>query len=338
VKLDVGMLTHDLKSIPGYSRKVEALGFDCLWSSETQHDPFLPLAVAATTTATIKLGTSIAVAFPRSPMILAHIAWDLQKASGGRFILGLGTQVKGHNERRFSVKFESPGPKLREVVLALRAIWNTWQDGTKLDFKGTFYRFDLMTPFFNPGPIAHPKIPIYIAGVNQYICRIAGEVCDGLHVHPFNSAQYLREYVHPAVNEGLQASGRSRMDFTYTTSTFVVVGDTEEELAQNRQSVKQQIAFYASTRTYEPVLAAHGWQDLVPHLHRKSIEGDWKGMADLITDEMLDTYAVTGQYDTIGPKIRERYAGLLDRTALYQPYQPGLDDPRLPRLVKEFNG
>jgi probable F420-dependent oxidoreductase len=338
VKLDVGMLTHDLKSIPGYARKVEALGFDCLWSSETQHDPFLPLAVAATTTSTIKLGTSIAVAFPRSPMILAHIAWDLQKASDGRFILGLGTQVKGHNERRFSVKFESPGPKLREVVLALRAIWNTWQHGTKLDFKGTFYRFDLMTPFFNPGPIAHPKIPIYIAGVNQYICRIAGEVCDGLHVHPFNSVKYLREYVQPAVNEGLQKSGRSRMDFTYTTSTFVVVGDTEEELAQNRQSVKQQIAFYASTRTYEPVLAAHGWQDLVPHLHRKSVEGDWKGMADLITDEMLDTYAVTGRYDTIGPKIRERYTGLLDRTALYQPYQPGLDDPRVPRLVKDFNG
>jgi probable F420-dependent oxidoreductase len=337
VKLDVGMLTHDLKSIPGYARKVEALGFDCLWSSETQHDPFLPLAVAATTTATIKLGTSIAVAFPRSPMVLAHIAWDLQKASDGRFILGLGTQVKGHNERRFSVKFESPGPKLREVVLALRAIWNTWQHGANLDFKGTFYRFDLMTPFFNPGPIAHPTIPIYIAGVNQYICRIAGEVCDGLHVHPFNSARYLREYVQPAVNEGLQKSGRSRHDFTYATSTFVVVGDTEQELAHNKQSVKQQIAFYASTRTYEPVLAAHGWQDLVPYLHRKSVEGDWKGMADLITDEMVDAYAVTGGYDTIGPRIRERYTGLLDRTALYQPYQPGLDDPRLPRLVKEFN-
>jgi probable F420-dependent oxidoreductase len=338
VKLDVGMLTHDLKGIAAYGRKVEALGFDCLWSSETQHDPFLPLAVAATTTARIKLGTSIAVAFPRSPMVLAHIAWDLQKASEGRFLLGLGTQVKGHNERRFSVKFESPGPKLREVVLALRAIWDTWQNGTKLDFKGTFYRFDLMTPFFNPGPIAHPKIPIYIAGVNQYICRIAGEVCDGLHVHPFNSVRYLREYVHPAVDEGLQKSGRSRLDFTYATSTFVVVGDTEQELAQNKQSVKQQIAFYASTRTYEPVLATHGWQDLVPHLHRKSVEGDWKGMADLITDEMVDTYAVTGSYDTIGRKIQERYAGLLDRTALYQPYQPGLDDPRLPRLVREFNG
>jgi probable F420-dependent oxidoreductase len=337
VKLDVGMLTHDLKSIPDYARKVEALGFDCLWSAETQHDPFLPLAVAATLTKTIKLGTSIAVAFPRSPMILAMTAWDLQKASGGRFILGLGSQVKGHNERRFSVKFESPGPKMREIVLALRAIWDCWQNGTKLNFKGQFFRFDLMTPFFNPGPIPHPEIPVYIAGVNELMCRIAGEVCEGLHVHPFNSPKYLREYVQPAVTQGLATARRSRADFTYTTSSFVVVGDTEQELQANRQSVKQQIAFYASTRTYEPVLAAHGWQDIISHLHRKSVEGDWKGMADLITDEMLDTYAVTGTYDTIGAQLKKRYEGLLDRTALYQPYQPNLDDPRLPKLIKELN-
>lgn len=338
MKLDVGMLTHDLKTIPDYARKVEALGFDCLWSSETQHDPFLPLAVAATVTDRIKLGTAIAVAFPRSPMITAHIAWDIQKASNGRLLLGLGSQVKGHNERRFSVKYESPGPKLREIVLALRAIWDCWQNGTKLNFKGQFYRFDLMTPFFNPGPIAHPQIPVYISGVNEYMCRVAGEVCDGLHVHPFNSPKYLRELVHPWVEDGMAKSGRRREDFTYTTSTFVVVGDTEEELAKNRQSVKQQIAFYGSTRTYEPVLKTHGWEGIIPHLHRKSVEGDWKGMADLITDEMLDTYAITGTYATIGAKIKERYAGLLDRTGLYQPYQPGLDDPRLPRLVKEFNG
>ncbi len=337
MKLDVGMLTHDLKTIPEYARKVEAIGYDCLWSSETQHDPFLPLAVAAAVTSRIKLGTAIAVAFPRSPMITAHIAWDLQQASDGRFILGLGSQVKGHNERRFSVKFESPGPKLREVVLALRAIWDCWQNGTPLNFKGRFYRFDLMTPFFNPGPIAHPRIPVYLAAVNQHMCRIAGEVCEGLHVHPFNSPKYLREYVQPAVNEGLRVAGRARADFTYTTATFAVVGDTEAERAQNAQSVRQQIAFYASTRTYQPVLAAHGWEHLGPPLHRKSVEGDWKGMADLITDEMVDTFAVTGSYDTIGVRIRERYTGLLDGTALYQPYQPGLDDPRLPRLVKEFN-
>ncbi|MCL6640005.1 MAG: TIGR03617 family F420-dependent LLM class oxidoreductase [Candidatus Rokubacteria bacterium] len=332
------MLTHDLKSAAAYARKVEALGFDGLWSSETQHDPFLPLAVAATATTRLRLGTAIAVAFPRSPMITAHVAWDLQAASDGRFILGLGSQVKGHNERRFSVKFDAPAPRLREVVLALRAIWDCWQNGTRLDFKGRFYRFDLMTPFFNPGPIAHPRIPVYLAGVNPAMCRVAGEVADGLHVHPFNSPTYLREVVHPAVEEGLRRSGRSRADFTYATSTFVIVGDTEAEQARARQAVRQQIAFYASTRTYEPVLAVHGWQDLVPHLHRKSVEGDWKGMADLITDEMVETYAVSGTWQTIATRIKERYAGLLDRTAFYEPHQPGLDDPRLPRVVREFNG
>ena len=338
VKLDVGMLTHDLTSIPDYARKVEALGYDCLWSAETQHDPFLPLAIAATVTSKIKLGTSIAVAFPRSPMILAQIAWDLAKASGGRFILGLGSQVKGHNERRFSVKFESPAPKMREVVLAMRAIWDCWQNGTKLNFKGQFFRFDLMTPFFNPGPIAHPHVPVYIAGVNPAMCRVAGEVCDGLHVHPFNSAKYLREIVRPAVEEGLAKAGRPRAEFCYVTSSFVVVADTEQEIVRQKQAVKQQIAFYASTRTYEPVLAAHGWQDLVPQLHRKSVEGDWKGMAELITDEMLETYAVVGSWTTIAARLKERYAGLLDRTAFYQPdKQPALDDPRLPRVIQEFN-
>jgi len=235
------------------------------------------------------------------------------------------------------VKFESPGPKMAEAIRAIRAIWDCWQTGAKLGFKGQFYTFDVMTPFFNPGPIEHPRIPIFIAGVNPYMCRVAGELCDGLHVHPFNSPKYLREVVHPAVDEGLAKSGRRRADFTYATSSFVVVGDTEKERAQQAQMVKQQIAFYGSTRTYEPVLAAHGWQALTAQLHRKSVEGDWKGMADLITDEMLDTYAVTATYDRLRDKLLERYAGLLDRTALYQPYQPGLDDPRLPAAIRAFN-
>jgi probable F420-dependent oxidoreductase len=337
MKLDTGLLDYNLGAVAANAPKAETLGYDCLWTSETQHDPFLPLAVAATVTSTIRLGTSIAVAFPRSPMILAYTAWDLQKASGGRFILGLGSQVRAHNQRRFSVKFESPGPKLREVVLALRAIWECWQNGTPLKFEGQFYKFDLMTPFFNPGPIAHPKIPVYLAGVNRYMCEVAGEVCDGLHVHPFHSPKYLREYVHPAVEEGLRSSGRSRKDFRYATASFVVTGETERERARNAEAVRQQIAFYASTRTYEPVLATHGWESVVPELHQRSLEGDWKGMARLITDEMLDTFAVSGTYDSIGIKLRERYSGLLDRIALYQPYECKGDDARAERLVKEFN-
>ena len=337
MKLDIGMLSHELKSLPDYARKVEALGYDCLWSAETKHDPYLPLAVAATVTSTIKLGTSIAVAFPRSPMITAHIAWDLQTASDGRFILGLGSQVKGHNERRFSVKYESPAAKMREIVLALRAIWDCWQNGTKPQLQRAVLPVHPHDAVLQPRPHRPPPHPRLHRRRERAHGRVAGEVCDGLHVHPFNSPKYLRESVHPWVEAGLRTSGRSRREFTYATSSFVVVGDTESELATARQAVKQQIAFYASTRTYEPVLAAHGWQDLTVHLHRKSVEGDWKGMADLITDEMVDTYAVTGTYGDIGRKLKERYAGLLDRTALYQPYQPGIDDPRLPRLVKEFN-
>ena len=338
MKLDIGMLTHDLRTLPDYARKAEAMGYDTLWSAETQHDPYLPLAVAASATSRIKLGTNIATVFSRSPMVTAMIAWDLQKASAGRFTLGLGTQVKAHNERRFSVKYESPGPKMAEAIRAIHAIWDCWQNGTKLDFKGQFYTFDVMTPFFNPGPIEHPKIPIFVAAVNPYMCGVAGEFCDGMHVHPFNSPKYLREIVQPAVNAGLAKSGRARKDFTYATASFVVVGDTPEERSQQAQMVKQQIAFYGSTRTYQPVLDCHGWGDLTTKLHRKSIEGDWKGMADLITDEMLDTYAVTATYDKLAAALQARYAGLLDRTGLYQPYPPRQDDPRLPALVKAFNG
>lgn len=338
MKLDVGLRDYDLRGVPEYARRMESVGYDCLWTSETQHEPFLPLAVAATATTSMKLGTSIAVAFPRSPMVIAYTAWDIQKASAGRFILGLGSQVRAHNQRRFSVKFEAPGPKLREVVLALQAIWECWQKGTPLRFKGQFYTFDLMTPFFNPGPIANPKIPVYIAGVNRYMCKMAGEVCDGLHVHPFNTPKYLREYVHPAVEEGLRMSGRSRADFTYATSSFVIVGDTEQERARNAEAVRQQIAFYASTRTYEAVLAAHGWEGVGPELHEKSLQGDWGGMAQLITDEMLDTIAVSGTYETIGVKLRARYAGLLDRIALYQPYEVSLVEARAAALAREFGG
>ena len=328
MKLDIGLMTFDLPAVADYARRAEDLGFGAIWSAETRHDPFLPLAVAATATRRVGLGTAIAVAFARSPMILAHTAWDLQKASGGRFVLGLGSQVKAHNERRFSVPWEPPGPRLREVVAALRAIWACWQEGTPLAFRGRSYRFDLMTPFFNPGPIAQPRIPIYLAGVNPQMCRIAGEVADGLHVHSFHSARYLRECVHPAVQEGLNRAGRSRVDFTFRASTMVVLGDTEAERRRRARAVKQQIAFYASTRTYQPVLAAHGLEDLTPRLHAKSLEGDWEGMTDLIGDDTLDLFAVSGPFEEIGDRIRERYRGLYDRTQLYPSFQPALDDPR----------
>jgi probable F420-dependent oxidoreductase len=337
MKLDTGFLSFDLRAIPDYARKAEDLGFGALWAAETKHDGFLPLAVAATSTERVRLGTAIAIAFARSPMVLAQIGWDLQKASGGRFIMGLGTQVKAHNERRFSVKWDAPGPRLREIVEALRAIWNTWQTKAPLRYHGKHYQIDLMTPFFDPGPIEHPHIPIYLAGVNPYMARLAGEVAEGLHIHSFHSAKYLREVLHPAVAEGLHRAGRSRLDFTFRASTMVIVGDTREEIEKQKQAVKQQIAFYASTRTYAAVLAAHGLDDLSPRLHAKSLEGDWKGMADLISDAMLEHFAVIGSWADIGPRIRERYAGLYDRTQLYPSFAPSLDDPRMAALARDFN-
>jgi len=333
VNLDIGLMTFDLPAVGEYCRRAENMGFGAVWSAETRHDPFLPLAVAAATTHRVGLGTAIAIAFARSPMILAHIAWDLQKASGGRFVLGLGSQVKAHNERRFSVPWSAPAPRLREVVAALRAIWTAWQRRAPLDFRGQSYRFDLMTPCFDPGPIEHPQVPVYLAGVNPQMCRVAGEIADGLHVHSFHSERYLRECVHPAVQEGLNRAGRSRADFTFRASTMVVLGDSAEERKRHARGVKQQIAFYASTRTYQPVLAAHGLEDLVPRLHARSLAGDWEGMTDLISDATLDLFAVSGPFEEIGDRIRERYRGLYDRTQLYPSFQPSLEDPRWPAVL-----
>ena len=321
MKLDINLAIDSLADVPALARDAEAIGFDGLWTSETRHDPFLPLALAAEHTRRPSLGTAIAVAFPRSPTVVAHAAWDLQAASGGRLILGLGTQVKGHNERRFSVPWTAPGPRLRDYILALRALWECWQTGGRIDFRSEHYSITLMTPFFAPGPIEHPRIPIYIAAVNAYNLRLAGELCEGVHLHPFHSVKYLREFALPHIEAGLAKSGRRRPDITLTTSVFMVTGRTPAERAQARDLVRSQIAFYASTRTYEPVLAAHGWQELMPRLHRKSVEGDWAGMAALVSDEMLATFAVETPLDGLADALGTRYAGLLDRLAPYLPLE-----------------
>jgi probable F420-dependent oxidoreductase len=317
MKVDSGLPLSDLGGVPERARQIEASGYDGAISAEISSDPFLPLALAAEHTRRVSLGTAIAVAFPRSPTVVAHTAWDLQAASGGRMILGLGTQVKGHIERRFSVAWTAPGPRLREYIGALRAIWGAWQARAPVNFRGEHYAVTLMTPFFAPGPIEHPRIPIYIAAVNAYNLRLAGEVCDGVHLHPFHSVKYLREFALPHVEAGLARAGRSREAVTRAASVFMVTGRTGDELRRAREHARTQIAFYASTRTYEPVLAAHGWQDLTPRLHRKSVEGDWAGMAALITDEMLEVFAVEAPLDGLRAALDERYAGLLDRIAPY---------------------
>jgi probable F420-dependent oxidoreductase len=338
MKLDIGIKTRDLSKVAAEARKAEELGFDAIWSMEAGNDSLLPLAIAAEHTQRIKMGPAVAIAFPRSPMATAYASWDLAALSKGRFVLGLGTQVKGHIERRYGVKWEPPVAKLRDYILALKAIFKCWQEGgKKLSFQGKYYNLSLMTPFFAPEPHDY-AIPIYIAGVNEHILRLAGEHCDGLHAHPFTSTKYLREFLLPHVDEGLKKSGRDRNDFSIFTTVFVIVGRNQDELERSRAGVRQQISFYASTRTYQIVLDMHGWGGVASKLNELAAKGDWASMPKLITDEMLDVYAVTGTYENIGEKVRERFDGLLDRVSFYIPYKAAFDDAVWRRLCREFNG
>jgi probable F420-dependent oxidoreductase len=260
-------------------------------------------------------------------MVTAQVAWDLQSLSNGRFILGLGTQVRAHIERRFGMAWESPVAKLREYVQALRAIWAAWQTGTKLDFRGRFYQHTLMSPFFNPGPISDPQIPIYIAGVNKGLARLAGELCDGFHVHPFHSVRYIEEIVRPQIAVGAAQAGRDPAAVSLASSVFVITGPNEAAMEGMRAMVRDQLAFYASTPSYRVVLERHGWEETGEQLSRLASARRWGEMGALVTDEMLEVFAVQAPFDRLGPALRARYAGVLDRVACYLPYVPGeLDD------------
>jgi probable F420-dependent oxidoreductase len=328
VKLDASLGTEGdyLRGIDQTAPAAEDLGFAGLWTSETKHDAFLPLAIAANETREIGLGTSVAIAFSRSPMETAQTAWDLQNLSKGRFVLGLGTQVKAHITRRFSMPWDKPAARLREYILALREIWDSFQTEGPLEFEGEFYRHTLMTPFFNPGPIEHPEIPVYIAGVNTRLARIAGEICDGFHVHPFHSPEYVRRTVRPAITAGAEEVGRDLGQVTLATSAFVVSAENEEEAAEQRESVRAQISFYASTPTYRTVLEAHGWEEVGEKLGTMAREKKWREMPALVTDEMLAAFAIEAAPDDIGSALKERYTGLIDRVTLYIPFVPGERD------------
>ncbi|RMF82332.1 MAG: TIGR03617 family F420-dependent LLM class oxidoreductase [Chloroflexi bacterium] len=320
---DVSIFPDDLNTTGDLARQIEDYGFHGLWTAETAHNPFLPLTHAASATQRINLGTAIAVAFPRSPMVTAQIAWDLAAQSNGRFILGLGTQVKAHITRRFSTEWSAPVPRLREYIESLRAIWANWQEGKPLRYKGEHYAFTLMTPFFAPQAIEHPDIPIYIAGVNTGLCQLAGALCQGFHVHPFHTPRYIREVIIPAIESGAQSNNRSREDISLTCAIFVVTGATEAERNDNTRMVKSQIAFYASTPSYAPVLNLHGWGDLQQTLGTMVREGKWNAMYEHISDEMLHEFAVVAPPDELASAVKARYAGLLDRVGYYFPFVPG---------------
>jgi len=320
MKMDAEISADSPAAIGALSRLAEQYGFDCLWVNETKHDPFVQLALAAAETKSISVGTSIALAFTRSPTTLAYTAWDLQRLSSGRLILGLGSQVKGHIERRFGMKWEPPVPKMRDVVSAIRSVWESWQTGRQLDYRGTHFKLDLMTPFFNPGPLESPRIPIYIAGVNELMCRLSGELADGLHVHPLHTVRYLREVVHPALIRGLEKGKRKREEVSVTASVFAAVGDTREEIRGVREAYRGQIAFYASTRAYRGLMERHGWGDVSDRLHGLSLRGEWGRMAGEVTDDVLDEFVVEGRWDEIGQRLKGRYGGLADRVRLYLPF------------------
>jgi probable F420-dependent oxidoreductase len=324
MKFDTTLLVTNLSEIPQLTRQAETIGFDGIWVSETAHDAFLPLVLVAEHSQRVTLGTSIAVAFPRSPAILAYIAWDLAKYSQGRTVVGLGTQVKGHNQRRLGVKWEQPVAKLREVILAMRAFWDCWQNGTKLNFRGEFFKLTLMTPFFDPGPHDWPDIPIYIAGVNQNMLQLAGELCQGIHIHPLHTARYIKEYALPHLETGLQKSGRQRAEIELSTTAFVVPTDDVQKAKEYEAGARQQISFYASTPSYRVVMELHGWSDIAEQLSRLASQGQWAEMPHLITDEMMAEFVVSGTWAELPAKIKAKYAGgLLDRVSYYFPFVPG---------------
>jgi probable F420-dependent oxidoreductase len=323
MKFDASLLVHDLGHMPALARFADETGFDGIWTFETAHEPFLPLVLAAEHSRRLSVGTSIAVAFARSPAILAHISWDLARYSQGRFILGLGTQVKGHNERRFGVKWDKPVEKMREVILAVRSIWDCWQNRTRLNFQGEFFKLTLMTPFFSPEPHDYHRIPIFVAGVNRRMCQLAGELCEGFHAHPLHSARYLKEVVLPNIEQGLTSAGRERQAIELSSSIFVIPTDDPKEAAKYEAEVRQQISFYASTPAYRPVFDLEGWGSTADELKAMAARGRWNKMPSLITDEMLDRFALRGTWAELPEKVLRKYDGLLDRVSYYFPVGPG---------------
>ena len=323
MKVDGGVAL-DLGKSAESAKEAESAGYTGAWTAETNHDPFFPLLLAAEHTKKIELGTSIAVAFARNPMTLANIGWDLQSYSQGRFILGLGSQIKPHITKRFSMEWSKPAARMREMILAIRAIWDTWENGTPLNFRGDFYTHTLMTPFFTPdradlAGFGTPKI--FLAGVGELMTEVAGEVCDGFICHGFTTEKYLREVTIPALARGRAKAGKTMEGFEIVGPSFIVTGNTEAEMTQAAAGTRQQIAFYGSTPAYRGVLDIHGWGGLQDELNTLSKQGKWVEMGNLINDEILNTFAVVGAPEQVAPELKRRYDDVIQRISFYAPYK-----------------
>lgn len=316
MKIDGGIT--GLAGAAARARSLEADGYDAAWAGEVNQDPFLPLAVAAEVTDRIELGTSIAVAFARSPMALAYTANDLQRHSGGRLLLGLGSQVKAHVVRRYSMPWGRPAAQLREFVLAMRTIWSSWQDGTPLDFRGEYYRHTLMPPDFTPPRHDFGPPRVLLAGVGDLMTRTAGEVADGFLCHGYTTARWIRERTLPALSEGRKRAGATMDGFEVANTPFIVTG-TDQEMEAALPALRARIAFYASTPAYRGVFELHGWGGLNEELTALSKAGRWAEMAGLVTDEMVDAFAVVASPDDLPARVAERYGGLLTRITFTPP-------------------
>ncbi len=304
------------KRLAEQAQRAEAIGFDGFAIPEITGDPFIHAAIVCNATERIQARTAIALAFPRSPMVVANQSWAIQVNSGGRFAVGLGTQVKGHNERRFSTPWKAPRSRMVEYVKSLRAIWRCWELGERLDYQGEHYQFTLMTPEFTPPKSNLPMTPVYLAAVRPKMIESAASVADGLRLHGFCTKRYLQEVVMPAIDRGLEAGGRPRSEIDICGGGFIMTGPDEETVAKNREWVRYRIAFYGSTRTYEPVMALHGWEDLAAKLHQMSKTGQWKQMAAQIPDEVLDEFGVYVTYDELPNAIEARFGGISDTVEL----------------------
>ena len=312
MKVDGGLPT-DLREVPARIRELEAAGFAAAMTAETAHDPFFPLLLAAEHSERIELMTSIAVAFARTPMNLANVGHDLNAYSRGRLILGLGSQIRPHITKRFSMPWSHPARRMREFILAMRAIWSNWYEGERLRFQGEFYSHTLMTPMFTPTNTDHGPPRVFLAAVGPLMTEVAGEVADGLIVHPFTTRSYMRDTTLPAIERGLAAAGRDRSDFEIAYPGFIVSGQDEKTFEETTRAVKKQISFYGSTPAYRPVLESEGWGDLQLELNRMSKQGQWDEMGLLITDEMLDAFAVVGEPGDLARGVLDRYGEVVDR-------------------------
>ena len=320
----------DWRACGAAAQRAEAEGFDGVTTPELAHDPFIPLAMAAVASSRIELASSVAIAFPRSPMVVANIAWDLALNSGGRFTLGLGTQVKPHNERRFSVPWISPAPRMAEYVQALRAIWRCWEKGGKLDFKGKFYNFTLMTPEFSPKPTGLPMVPVMVAAVGPEMQKTAARHYDGVRLHGFATRQYVEQIVRPLLATELEKSGRTFEHFEVTGGGFIATGPDEATVNAAAEKIRYRVAFYGSTPAYRGVLDLHGATDLGVKLHEATRRGAWAEMAAMVPDDVLDLFCVRATYDKLPQAVADRFGGIADAVGIE--FQPG-DEARTRKRV-----